>query len=242
MDHHEVGRCAGMELRNCKLFVTGATSGIGRALARLGVDRGARIIIHGRTPQRVQESLSSFTDADVRSVVGDLASEQGRTSVEAALREENPDILVLNAGYNCRKAYAAQWSDEEIAEMLAVNLTAPILCARTFLKLRSDGGVRRLAIILSTSCHYPRPQMSLYVACKMGLMGFGKVVQLEAEALGVRTTLFYPGRTNTEFRDTPHPEYMSPESVAEAILGVLSLPSDLVPYEFTFRPPVDTTL
>jgi short-subunit dehydrogenase len=242
MDNHEVDRCAGMELRNRKLFVTGATSGIGRALARLGIERGAKVTVHGRNPQRIQESLASFAKVELPSVVGDLATAQGRASVEAAIRKENPDILVLNAGYNCRKAYAAQWSDEEITEMIAVNLTAPILCARTFLKLRSDGAMRRLAIILSTSCHHPRSQMSLYVACKMGLMGFGKVVQLEAEALGVRTTLFYPGRTNTEFRDTPHPEYISPESVAEAILGVLSLPSDLVPYEFTFRPPVDTTI
>jgi short-subunit dehydrogenase len=124
--------------------------------------------------------------------------------------------------------------------MMQVNLISPILCARTFAALPKMTDPRRLILILSTSCHFPRPKISLYVACKMGLMGFGKTIQQEANDLWIRTTLVYPGRTNSGFRETPNSAYMDPNSVARAIFSILCLPCDLVPYEFTFRPPVDT--
>jgi uncharacterized oxidoreductase len=231
-----------MKLRGRKVFITGATSGIGRALACLASERGAKVVAHGRSRERLQELLVSDARSGVTAVAGDLLTEQGLVTVETAIRDERPDILILNAGYNSRKAFASQWSDKEVSEMVSVNLISPILCSRAFVGLPKESDPRRLAVVLSTSCHHVRQQMSLYIACKTGLMGFGKVLQQEAKELGVRTTLFYPGRTNTAFRDDPHPEYMDPDSVAEAILDIMTLPSDLVPYEFTFRPPVDTTI
>ena len=71
-------------------------------------------------------------------------------------------------------------------------------------------------------------------------MGFGRVLQQEGPKLKVRTTLVFSGRANTNVRSGDHPEYTSPGSIGLAIASLLELPDDLVPYEFTFRPPVDT--
>jgi short-subunit dehydrogenase len=224
------------------VLITGATDGIGRALALQLAGTGSRVIAHGRSQSRLDALAATRSESNITTVLGDLGSEEGRRAVESTIRERRPELLVLNAGYNCRKELTAGWADAEITEMLQVNLIAPIFLARTFLSLPQTAEPRRLALILSTSCHYPRPGMSLYVASKTGLMGFGRAVQQEARELNVRVTLFYPGRTNSGFRDTPNDAYMSPASVAASIASVLSLPNDVVPYEFTFRPESDINI
>jgi short-subunit dehydrogenase len=222
------------------ILITGATSGIGRALAILLSNNGATVIAHGRTQARLDDLAQAINTENFFSVIGDLAEERGYEAIESTICDLQPDVLILNAGYNIDKKYASEYSDAEIHEMLRVNFTSPILCARTFSRLPKLSIRRRLAFILSTSCFFARTQMSLYVACKTGLMGFGKVLQQEANQLGVQTTLFYPGRTDTSFREVPNSEYMKPESVAHAIASILCLPDDLIPYEFTFRPTIDT--
>jgi short-subunit dehydrogenase len=225
-----------------RVLVTGATSGIGRSLVLLLVDKGSTVLAHGRSRARLQSLVKTLGGKGVETVLGDLSRESGLKSLESAIVSFAPDVVVLNAGYNCRKEYASGWKDSEITEMLMVNLVSAIRCVRTFSQLPKRDEARRLALILSTSCHFPRPQMSLYVACKTGLMGFGRCLQQEAHELGVRTTLFYPGRTNSGFRQASVAGYMDSDSVARAILSTLTLPPDLVPHEFTFRPEIDVTL
>lgn len=223
-----------------KVLVTGATNGIGRALALLLIDNGATVIAHGRSASLLESLAGSMEEGSILTVLGDLREKKGWQAVEAAIVEQEPEAVVINAGYNCRKGNASSWTDTEVFEMIQVNLTSPILCVRTFVGLQKLNEARRLALILSTSCHFARSNMSLYTACKTGLMGFGKSLQQEALDLGVRTVLFYPGRTNSNFRQIQNETYMSPESVAQAVISILCLPNDLVPYEFTFRPESDT--
>ncbi len=222
------------------VLITGATNGIGRALALLLCESKALVLAHGRS-HALMESLSETVGRkNLIPVFGDLGEEKGWKAVESAILEWQPNAMIVNAGYNTRKAYASAWTDSEVFQMTQVNLISPILSVRTFVGLPKLDEPRRLAFVLSSSCHFARPQMSLYVACKMGLMGFGKSLQQESKDIGVRTTLFYPGRTNSNFREAPNDAYMDPKSVAQAIASVLCLPSDLVPYEFTFRPEIDT--
>lgn len=223
------------------ILITGATSGLGRALAIMYANNGAKVIAHGRS-ETLLDSLASSTEGRITGVCADLTREEGWKTVDSVILEKQPNLLILNAGYNCRKDFASGWTDSEVYEMLQVNMIAPILNARTFAGLPKLDKPRRLALILSTSCHYPRDAMGLYVAGKTGLMGFGKVLQQEAKQIGIRTTLFYPGRMNTSFREKPNDLYMHPESVARTIYSVLNLPDDIVPYEFTFRPEVDINI
>jgi short-subunit dehydrogenase len=223
-----------------RVLITGATSGIGRALALLLAENGSMVIAHGRSPARLDSLIRAAQASNIVSVTGDLAQEQGWRALESVIREQEPEVFVQNAGYNARKDYAPGWTDSEVFQMFQVNLISPILCIRTFAGLPKLAEPRRLALILSTSCHFAREKMGLYVACKTGLMGFGKTLQQEGLELGVRTTLFYPGRTNSGFRENPDPAYMDAEGVAVSIASVLSLPSSVVPFEFTFRPQSDT--
>jgi short-subunit dehydrogenase len=227
---------------NRLILITGATSGIGKSLALLLNQLGAKVILHGRSLRRIQEVMKSGDEKNFQYIIADFETEAGWCIVEQSISNHAPDVLILNAGYNCGKKFSSEWTDEEIYNMLKVNMIAPIRLARTFTGLPKRQESRRLVLILSTSCFFTRKQMSLYVAAKMGLMGFGKVLQKEMRELGVWTSLVYPGRTNTSFRETDHPEYISPNSVAMAIVSLLCLPEDLVPYEFVFRPQCDTDI
>jgi short-subunit dehydrogenase len=223
-----------------KALVTGSTSGIGRALALLLAENGSSVIAHGRSQSRLRSLVASMHGGNITTVLGDLKDKEGWKAVEAAILERQPDVLIINAAYNTHKDYASHWTDSQVFEMMQVNLISPILCIRSFLGLPRLSEPRRLALMLTTSCQFPRPKMSLYVASKMGLMGFGKSLQQESLDLSVRTTLFYPGRTNSGFREVLNDAYMDPESVAQTVASVLCLPSAVVPYEFTFRPAIDT--
>lgn len=221
-------------------LVTGATGGIGRSLALRLSQCGVEIIIHGRSQARIESVISGQTG--FRPVVGDLESSAGCKTVEQAIEVLEPDLLVLNAGAVSEKKPSSELTDEEVFRMFEINLLAPVRLARTFARLPKREQDRRLVLILSTSCFFPRTHMSLYIAAKTGLMGFGRVLQQESREIGIRTLLIFPGRTDTGIRPDKHPEYMSPDSVAEAIVSLLSLPDDLVPYEFIFRPPTDTLI
>jgi short-subunit dehydrogenase len=229
-------------LKGKKVLITGATSGIGKALALLLNDNGTNVIAHGRSGERLTALVKEATQMNISTVMGDLKNDEGRKAIETEINEKQPDVLVLNAGYNCRKDFTDGWKDDEVTEMMQVNLLSSIFLARTFARLPKKKESRRLVFILSTSCHNPRERMSLYIAAKMGLMGLGKALQQESNALGIRTTLFYPGRTDTNFRKNPVPEYMKPESAAYACASILCLPDDIVPFEFTFRPESDINI
>jgi len=221
-----------------RVLITGATSGIGRATALHLRRRGMAVLAHGRSEPRLQALLED--DPELELVCGDLATDAGCRAVERALAQRAPHALVLNAGAVGARKLASEFSDAEMAALMQVNLLAPMRLARSFARLPRLAEPRRLVLVLSTSCLHTRPGLSLYVAGKCGLMGFGRTLQQEADQLGLRTILVFPGRTDTGIRAGSHPEYTAPGSAARVIAQLLAQPADLVPYEFVFRPPVDT--
>lgn len=221
------------------VLITGATSGIGKALAVLMAEKGAKVIAHGRNIDSLNSLKNDANSKMFNTVIADLRDEFSLNKLEENIQLFKPDILILNAGYLIEKKLTSDINNNDINDMLAVNLVAPIRLARTYARINDTKMGKRLVLVLSTSCFYQRKGMGLYIAAKMGLMGFGKVMQLEIDRLGIRTILVYPGRTNTAIRKDDHPEYMKPESVAESLVALLNLPEDIAPNEFIFRPTSD---
>jgi NAD(P)-dependent dehydrogenase (short-subunit alcohol dehydrogenase family) len=227
------------------VFLTGASHGIGRELALRLAREKARLAFCGRDREALEETarrVEKLTSTAPLFESFDLACERDLVAFYREVRSRMgvPDILINNAGFNSRKVLVWEMASEEFDAMMAVNLKAPFILLREAapdMIARKSG---HIVNILSTVCHFANEKMGVYTAAKRGLEGLMGVALKELRPYGVRVSAIYPGGVDTGFRPYPRPDYMRPESVAEAVCAVLCMPEDLVVHSFTFRPMVET--
>jgi short-subunit dehydrogenase len=227
------------------VILTGATRGIGRATALRLAREKVRLALCGRDAaalESVAEETRALSGEDVFVRAFDLADAVAVAEFYSAARKALgvPDILVNNAGYNERKAPILDATTEEFDRMVAVNLRAPFILAREAARDMAARKSGHIVNVLSTVCHFANETMGIYTATKRGLEGLSGVLLKEVRPHGVRVSAVYPGGTDTSFRPKSRPDYLRPESVAEAIVAVLTMPEDLVIHGLTFRPMVET--
>ena len=163
-----------MNLEGRSVLLTGATGGIGQAVARALAARGARLVLTGRRAD-VLEPLA--TELSGRAVACDLARPE---EVERLLSDVgNADVLVANAGLPASGALSS-FSAEEIDRALAVNLRAPMVLAKALSEGMVVRGHGHLVFVSSLSGKTASAGGSVYAATKFGLRGF---------ALGLRDDL-----------------------------------------------------
>jgi NAD(P)-dependent dehydrogenase (short-subunit alcohol dehydrogenase family) len=181
-------------------LITGVSSGFGRELTSQLLDRGDRVIgtvrdasaiadLAGRYPDTfITETLEMTDSAAVRHLVDRTFDQRGRV-----------DVIVSNAGYGLFGA-AEELFDEQVAHIIATNLTGPITLTRAALPhLRTQGG-GRIIQISSYGGQVAFPGNSLYHATKWGIEGFCEAVAAEVAPFGIGVTIVEPGGARTEFR------------------------------------------
>jgi uncharacterized protein len=220
-------------------LVTGANGGIGAAIARALAAKGANVILSGRRAAAL-EPLAAELGARARIVVADLAKSE---DVERLCREAGAvDIAVLNAALPAA-GELFDVSPEEIHAIVQVNLTAPIIAARTLGLDMAARGAGQIIMISSISGHVASPATSLYCATKFGLRGFALSLRAELATRGVGVTTIYPGfiREAGMFASTGAklPRGMgtrSPADVAAAVLrSVRANPAEITVAAFDQR-------
>lgn len=234
-----------MNVKGTSIFITGGSRGIGRAIAERVSQDGAKIALCGRDSRALSEVKAASRSAGAEDIyVGrfDLGEDGAalRFYTEAKDTIGPPDILINNAGYNSRKAHLWEYEVDEFDGMIAVNLRAPFILMREAFKDMKKRGGGHIVNILSTACHSDIELLSVYTATKKGLQGLTDVFRKEARPHNIRVTSIYPGGTDTNFRAQPRPDYLRPESVAEAVYAAMTFPEDLIVHHMTFRPMVET--
>jgi short-subunit dehydrogenase len=169
------------------VLVTGATGGIGQAVARACAARGAKLIVSGRRVD-VLEPLAKKVGG--RAIACDLAD---RADLERLVGEAGEiDVLVANAALPASGAFT-ELTQDQIDRMLEINLRAPIALARAF----SAGMVARrsghIVFISSLAGKVASPASSIYSATKFGLRGFALGVREDLRAHGVGVSVVLPG-------------------------------------------------
>ncbi len=215
-----------------KHLITGATSGIGHALASRLRDRGDELVLVVRDPARVRD----FPDAEV--IVADL-TEAG--ALAALALPDRLDSVVHSAGV-VELGPVGELSEQAWRQQLEVNLLAPALLTRAALPaLRAAGGT--VVFVNSTSGLAVSPDWSAYGAAKFGLRALADA--LRAEEPAVRVTSVFPSRTAMPMQADVHRQegttydaarWIDPATVAEAIIGVLDLSADASMPELVLRP------
>lgn len=219
-------------------LITGATGGIGQALARQLHAIGFPIFVTGRD----EKKLGALRD-ELRcpGLALDLTPANAASRLYAAAREAlgQIDILINNAGFNRAKTPLPEVTADDIDASYALNLRAPMLLARDALR---DMGARRSGHILnviSSVVHFRAENFSVYTTMKNALHAFNGCLIKEARLVNVKVTGVYPGGVDTAFRAQPRPDYLHPESVATLIVNCITAPDDAIVHEITFRPMVE---
>ena len=179
-----------MELAGQKALLTGATGGLGRAIAAALAARGAKLVLSGRKAEAL-ESLAGELPGEGHSTAPSDLAEPGAAEKLAA--EVGPvDILVANAGLP-GTGRLPDYSSEQLTGTLRVNLEAPILLARALEPAMLEKGSGHMVFISSLSGKSATPLSSIYNATKFGLRGFALGLRADLDPQGVGVSLVSPG-------------------------------------------------
>lgn len=184
-------------------LVTGASRGLGAALAREMGARGYRLMLVARSSDglnRLADELRRAHGAVVHTHAADLADTAAlQACADAAERELGVvDVLVNNAGTGQYKPLA-EWTPAEIGECTALNLTAPMLLARSLVPGMATRGRGMVVNVASDLARRYLANMAPYVATKFGLLGFSGSLLREVKHRGVKVTTVMPGIIDTAF-------------------------------------------
>jgi short-subunit dehydrogenase len=189
-----------LQLADATTLVTGASGGLGSAIAFALRDRGAELIVSGRRAAEL-ESLAASVKA--RAVVADLTTRKEVERLGTIALGAGVDVLVANAALPA-SGLLSDLTEAEIDRMLEVNLRAPIMLAHELAPAMVARGRGHLVFVSSLSGKAASPASSIYSATKFGLRGFALALRQDLAPHGVGVSLVSPGfiRDAGMFADT----------------------------------------
>jgi short-subunit dehydrogenase len=207
-----------MELRDSRVLITGASSGVGAATARAMAAARARVVLAGRDRRRLAD-VAARTGGQV--LTADLATDAAGLAAAAG----PVDVLVAGAGVGWAGPLA-RMPHETIEHLIAVNLTAPILLTRLLLPGMIERGRGHVVLVASIAGAVGVREEAVYSATKAGLIFFAEGLRHELRRVGVSVVL--PGVVDTPFfdrRGAPYarrrPAPIPAERVADAIVAAV---------------------
>jgi short-subunit dehydrogenase len=179
-----------------RAVVTGATRGLGLEIARLLAARGYRVVVIGRRDESVDSVVRALSGAGHEGWVCDLSRPESTRTLLTRLANRPVDLLINNAGASQFGPLDGLTADK-IEEIIYLNLTAPALIAREFLRSARPGAT--LVNVSSIVATIPMPGNSVYSAAKAGLAALSESLWYEARRKGIRVLDFRPVSIHTEF-------------------------------------------
>ena len=233
-------------LTNLNFIVTGATSGIGKALVLALLEQGANVAFCGRSPEKLQQlddeltrayplarTFSSSFDLTESPRIADFVAQATATLGE-------PDVLINNAGVNSARGGVSELALADLDWMVKVNMYAPLnfiqSVVNSSMRTRHQGMIIN---IMSTVCQFANEGIGAYTASKSGFDGLTKVLRKELRDEGIKVCNIYPGGVDTPFREASRPLYLSAEQVVDAVLHVAGQSENASIDDLTIRPMVE---
>jgi 3-oxoacyl-[acyl-carrier protein] reductase len=219
----------GIELRGKRAVVTGATRGIGRAVAEALAHEGVSVAICGRSQEGVDEAVAALQNQAGGVVAGFAADVSKLPQVEEFFRLVRRelgglDILVNNAGIGIFKN-VAELTPEEWHRVIDLNLNGVFYCCREAMPMLRESGAGSVINISSLAGKNPFAGGAAYNASKFGLNGFSEAMMLDHRHEGIRVSYIMPGSVDTDFspRSARAAWKIAPEDIADIVLSILRM-------------------
>ena len=214
-------------------IITGGTRGIGLALARILAQQGSKVIITGRDHANLKQAAGMLKKekAEVLALPCDISDAAQVENLFKAIKKRYStiDILINNAGTAHPLNPVDQLPIEVWRQMIDTNLTGMFLVTRSALPFMRAGGT--IVNNLSVAAEQSFPGMAGYNASKAGALGFTNALREDLRKRGIRVLALVAGPTDTKIWDlfwpgAPREKMISPETVAQAVLHVLTVPAN----------------
>jgi NADP-dependent 3-hydroxy acid dehydrogenase YdfG len=243
----------GGSAKNPVAVVTGAGTGIGRAIALGLAEKGAAVVLMGRTKRTLEEvahSAAKDKTDQTRCFQGDITSEKDLRRLAGTLKRDygGVDILIHSAGLIHIESFPSA-SLDNFERQFRTNVLAPYALTQLLLPMliAREGQV---VFINSTAGLNSAANVSQYAATKHALKAMADSLRAEVNAKGVRVLSVYPGRTASPLQEAVHksegkvysPErLLQPEDVADMVLAALALPRTAEVTDLMIRPMMKPT-
>lgn len=231
------------QLQGKRVLVTGASRGIGRAIALRFALAGADVILAARNRDELQEAAEEIRSMGRHCLVvsTDL---RDPASIKALVQETDrqfggTDILVNNAGVGAW-APIGELTLAQYNEMFDVNMRAVFLLTQAVLPSMIERGSGHIVNIASTSSRWAYPEGTIYCASKFAVLGFNEALAKELRTTGVRVTAVCPGQVNTYLGGGGPADWdedmLDSEDVAELVVQSVALPPRAIVTELVVWP------
>ncbi len=230
-----------MQFDGQTVWITGARSGIGRAIAEAFVREGAQVYISGRDANGLRDTAEEIGKA-VHAITCDVtdADDVSRTCSKILEAAGRIDILINNAGSTVFKPFT-DTSIEDFDRLMATNVRGPFLTSKAVLPGMIARGAGSIVMINSMAALQVFPNSSAYAGTKGGLKMLSDCLRGEVRSSGVRVLSVFPGATNTPIwpesvRKKHGDAMMTSEDVAEAVVGACAASPNVMVENIVMQP------
>jgi NAD(P)-dependent dehydrogenase (short-subunit alcohol dehydrogenase family) len=190
-----------IDLSGRTAVITGASRGLGEAMAKALAEAGAQIALVARDVQRLEAVRAAITDRGGTAAVftADVTREEDVAALAKAVHERfgHPQILINNAGINLRRQLV-DYSLEEFRGIVDASLTSTFLVSRAFVPGMKGTGYGRVLNLTSIMSHVSLPERTAYSSAKAALLGFTRALAQELALEGITVNGISPGPIATE--------------------------------------------
>lgn len=231
-------------MKNKVVWVTGASSGIGKAIAEKFSKEGCIVVVTARRKSRLDGIVKGIrlTGGEATALVCDVSSEQSVFSTAETIRGKcgTIDVLINNAGSTVFKSFL-DTSTKDYDNVIDTNLKGPFLCMKAVLPQMIKRKTGFIINILSVAANTTFENSSVYSASKAGLQAMATCIRKEVRKHNIKICNIYPGAVETDMWDSKARQQfrnrmMSPADIGEVTFDVYNKPERLMIEDLVVRP------
>ena len=224
------------------VIITGATDGIGKALARL-LSQEYNLALCGRSEEKMKQLTQELGECHIYAECFDITDGEKRHSFCQHVIQEfgTVDVLVNNAGANTKKDKITDINLDDLRYMFELNCVSSLGMIQEIYPIMAERKSGLFVNILSSCCLFNNPMTGSYSATKDAMEGISKILTKEAKADNIGVCNVYPGGVDTNFRAKANPNYLRPETVAKMIKNCIEVEDGCV-HDIVLRPFIEDNI